>query len=235
MSDLETVSFPNQTDFLAESPKRQIELIPQLIKSGSDGLAILTGFLDANRSSITANLVTAKAYQVLYQANTWETKEILAKYFPQGMIPLASERNIDYEPLQQLLLKQDFQAADSLTRVKMCELAGVAAIKRKWIYFTEIEQFPTTDLHTMNQIWWLFSEGKFGFAVQRKIWLSLGQDFVQLWPKIGWKNGNEWTRYPGEFTWDLTAPAGHLPLFNQIRGVRVIASVFAHPAWAEKS
>ncbi|PLZ94121.1 hypothetical protein CI594_16205, partial [Fischerella thermalis CCMEE 5196] len=43
--------------------------------------------------------------------------------------------------------------------------------------------------------------------------------------------GNNWTRYPQEFTWDLSAPKGHLPLSNQLRGVRVIASIFAHPAW----
>ncbi|PLZ36777.1 hypothetical protein CBP27_11530, partial [Fischerella thermalis WC542] len=52
-----------------------------------------------------------------------------------------------------------------------------------------------------------------------------------LWVKIGWKKGKNWTRYPQEFTWDLSAPRGHLPLSNQLRGVRVIASIFAHPAW----
>lgn len=227
MNDTKTVSF---SDFLTESPKKQLELIPQLITSGSTGLAILTEFFKTNQNK-TPDLVTAKAYRLLTQLSTSESQQLLASYFPQGITPLNSERNIDYQPLQKVLLEQDFQAADSLTRAKMCELAGEAAIKRKWVYFTEVDQFPVTDLQTMNQLWWLFSEGKFGFAVQRKIWLSLGKDFTQLWPKIGWKNGNEWTRYPGEFTWDLSAPVGHLPLFNQLRGVREIASVFAHPAW----
>ncbi len=226
MSDTETLSF------LTESPKKQLELIPELINQGSEGLAILQEFLQTNQP-IIPNLVTAKIYQVLHQLQTTEAQQLLDTYFPQGIIPLNSERNIDYQPLEKLLLAQNWQEADSLTRVKMCELAGDAAIARKWVYFTEVQQFPITDLQTLNQLWYLFSEGKFGFAVQRKIWLSVGKDFEQLWSKIGWKNGNQWTRYPNAFTWDLSAPVGHLPLLNQIRGVRVIASIFAHPAWLD--
>lgn len=226
MSDTQTLSF------LTASPKKQLELIPELVKDSSGGLTILTEFLQTNQP-LVPNLVTAKIYQVLHQLQTSEAQQLLDTYFPQGFIPLTSERNIDYQPLAHLLLTQNWQEADTLTRVKMCELAGDAAIARKWVYFTEVQQFPSSDLQTLNQLWYLFSEGKFGFAVQRKIWLGVGKDFDKLWPKIGWKNGNEWTRYPNAFTWDLSAPIGHLPLLNQIRGVRVIASLFAHPTWLE--
>ncbi|MGA7932015.1 MAG: GUN4 domain-containing protein [Kovacikia sp.] len=146
---------------------------------------------------------------------------------------LQSAVGIDYSPLQQLLAAQDFQAADQLTLQIMCELAGPAAVQRKWIYFTEVEQFPITDLQTINHLWLTYSEGKFGFSVQREIWLGVGKNWEKFWAKIGWKNGNTWTRYPQEFTWNLTAQKGHLPLSNQLRGVRVIASLFAHPAWSK--
>ena len=63
------------------------------------------------------------------------------------------------------------------------------------------------------------------------IWLGLSKNWVNLWPKIDWKNGNNWTRYPNGFTWDLSAPRGHLPLSNQLRGVRVMSSLLCHPAW----
>ena len=131
------------------------------------------------------------------------------------------------------MVKQQFQDADTLTRRLLCELAGEDAVQRKWLYFTEVEQFPTTDLQTINNLWQLHSEGKFGFSVQRKLWLSVGKDFNKLWPKIGWKNDNNWTQYPNQFTWDLTAPVGHLPLLNQLRGVRVTASLFSHGAWSQ--
>lgn len=146
-------------------------------------------------------------------------------------IPLISDAGIDYTPLQRLLAEQNFQAADQITLQKLCELAGPAAIQRKWLYFTEVEQFPVSDLQTINNLWLNYSEGKFGYSVQREIWLGVGKNWDKFWAKIGWKTGNNWTLYPQEFTWNLTAPKGHLPLSNQLRGVRVIASLLAHPAW----
>ena len=73
------------------------------------------------------------------------------------------------------------------------------------LYVTEVANFPVIDLHTINTLWWLYSGGKFGFSVQRKLWLSVGKDFNTLWPKIGWKKDNHWTQYPKEFTWNLNA------------------------------
>ena len=217
--------------FSLESPKNQLKLIPQIAATGEPGRDFLREFLSTQLSE-PPSLVTGKIYQILYQANTDKTQQFLKTYFPTGVVPLNSAKNIDYHPLQQLLAQQDYQGADILTLQKLCELAGEAAIKRKWLYFTEVDNFPSTDLSTLDRLWFIYSEGKFGFSVQRQIWLSLGQDFSQLWYKIGWKTENNWTRYPKEFTWDLSAPKGHLPLSNQLRGVRVIASIFSHPVWS---
>lgn len=222
----------NIEQFQSESEKKQLQLIPELAGSGDSGLSLLMEFLQSQQL-FPLNLAVGKAYQALVQANTPKTQEFLQTYFSDGIISLKSERNIDYYPLQKLLLDQDFQGADSLTRVKLCELAGEGAIQRKWLYFTEVERFPKTDLNTLNSLWWLHSEGKFGFSVQRKIWLSLNKDFTKLWLKIGWKKDNSWTQYPNEFTWNLSAPAGHLPLSNQLRGVQVTKSLFSHPVWSE--
>lgn len=214
-----------------ESEKNQLKLITQLSAEGEPGLKVLMDWMLSLREQ-PANLAMGKAYQVLYQVKNSSTQEFLAANFPTGIVPLKSERNIDYQPLQELLAQQDFRGADVLTLQKLCELAGEAAIQRKWLYFTDIDSFSSTDLHTLNQLWLIHSEGRFGFSVQRQIWLSVGKDFSKLWNKIGWKTDNNWTRYPKEFTWDLSAPQGHLPLSNQLRGVRVIASLFSHPAWS---
>ena len=214
----------------SESEKTQLKLIPQLIEIGDPGWATLMDWMYSVKEA-PVNLAIGKAYQALFQANTPQTQEFLQTNFPQGIVPLKSERNIDYQPLQSLLAKQEFEEADVLTLQKMCEVAGATAVSRKWIYFTEIDKFPIVDLQTIDNLWRIHSEGKFGFSVQRKIWLSLGKDYAKLWEKIDWKKGNTWTRYPNGFTWDLTAPQGHLPLSNQLRGVRVIDAIFAHPAW----
>lgn len=216
----------------SESAKNQLKSVTQLLEAGDNGMSILLDWMVSLKDQ-PSNLALGKAYQALYSNQNPEIAEFLKHHYPAGVVPLKSERNIDYLPLQQLLAQQDFQAADMMTLEKMCELAGAAAIARRWIYFTEVVNFPIADLKTLDRLWRMSSEGKFGFSVQRRIWLSVGKDFSQLWAKIDWKSGSNWTRYPNEFTWDLTATPGHLPLSNQLRGVRVIDAIFAHPAWLE--
>jgi hypothetical protein len=216
--------------FQSSSEKKQLQLIPELVSQGAIGLEVLMQFLKEQQSS-PVHLAAGLAYQSLYQADTPNTNSFIQAHFPQGIVPLHSEAEIDYLPLQRRLVEQDFLAADRLTLEKLCELAGSAAIQRKWLYFSEVENFPITDLQTINLLWFIHSQGKFGFSVQRELWLSLNKNWEKLWPQIGWKTGNNWTRYPNEFTWDLSAPRGHLPLSNQLRGVRVMASLLSHPAW----
>jgi hypothetical protein len=216
---------------IAGSLQVQQQIIPQLANLGNEGLDVLMEFLQKRRDQ-PATWIDGNAYQVLYKSDAPQVQEFLLTYFPEGIVPLKSERGINYKPLQELLVQQDFQAADRMNIQKMCELGGPMAVKRKWLYFTEVENAPTVDLQTINNLWLVHSEGKFGFSVQRELWLSLGKNWENFWPKIGWKSGNNWTRYPNQFTWDLTAPKGHLPLSNQLRGVRVMASLLSHPAWS---
>lgn len=211
--------------------KAKLQTIQELEGCGETGLVVLMEFLLRQQSS-PASFVEGKAYETLLKTNDLEIRAFLQQHFPYGVLPLNSASNVDYEPLQKLLAQQQFQAADQLTLQKMCELAGPTAVQRNWLYFSEIESFSVTDLQTIDQLWQVHSEGKFGFSVQRQIWLGLGKNWDDFWPKIGWKKDNQWTRYPQEFTWDLTAPRGHLPLSNQLRGVRVINALLSHPAWA---
>jgi hypothetical protein len=214
----------------AEPEKTQLQLLQEVANQGDIGAEVLMEFLQ-ERQSNPVTPVYGKAYQLLSQTDLPQVKAFLQDRFPNGVVDLKSEQNIDYAPLQTLLRQSDFQAADRMTLEKLCELAGEAAIQRKWLYFTEVESFPSTDLQTINTLWLVYSEGKFGFSVQRDLWLSLGKNWDKLWLQIGWRSGNNWTRYPQEFIWNLTAPKGHLPLSNQLRGVRVIDSLFRHPVW----
>ncbi|WP_413159933.1 GUN4 N-terminal ARM-like repeat domain-containing protein [Capilliphycus salinus ALCB114379] len=211
----------------------KLKLIQALAEAGEVGLPVLMEFLLERRSaSITP--VEGKVYQILYRVNSEPVQDFLKTHFQDGLLSVASEAEVDYSPLQQLLAEQNFLEADKLTLQKLCELAGETAIDRKWIYFSEVKRFSTTDLQTIDLLWQIYSEGKFGYSVQRKLWLGVGRNWEKLWPKIGWRQNGTWTRYPQGFTWDLTAPVGHLPLSNQLRGVRVIEAIFSHPAWSNQ-
>ncbi|HHP7245318.1 MAG TPA: GUN4 N-terminal ARM-like repeat domain-containing protein [Elainellaceae cyanobacterium] len=222
-----------RTRLSSEAEKKQLQIIQTLEKFGDEGLGVLVDFLKERLDQPTdpVSVVDGKIYQILLQSKTHSVREFLMTHCPHGVVPLRSERDIDYSLLQEALANQDFQAADRLTLQKLCALAGETAVQRKWLYFTEVDSFPVADLQTVNTLWLVYSEGKFGFSVQRDLWLSMGKDWDQLWTKINWKSGNNWTRYPNEFIWDISAPRGHLPLSNQLRGVRVIASLLSHPAW----
>ncbi len=219
-----------QDKFSVSPTKNQLQMLPQIVAAGLPGIELLINWLH-HQPAEQPTIVMGAVYQALYQSELPAATEYLDRDFPTGIVPLKSSLGVDYTQLQQLLAQRDWQAADKLTTEKLCELAGVDAVTRKWIYFTEVERLPALDLHTIDALWRCHSEGQFGFSVQREMWLGMGKNWDKLWVKIGWKEGNNWTRYPGAFTWNLTAPKGHLPLSNQLRGVRVISSLLSHPAW----
>jgi hypothetical protein len=221
-----------QDKFTTSTSKNQLQLLPQIVAAGLPGVEVLIEWLQQQQGN-KPTLVAGAVYQALYQSEFPAARAYLDRELPTGMVSLRSSKGIDYTTLQKLLAQQKFEAADKLTTEKLCELAGADALKRKWIYFTEVEQLPTADLHTIDALWSFHSEGKFGFSIQREMWVGMAKNWDKLWVKLGWKNGNNWTRYPGSFTWDLTAPRGHLPLSNQLRGVRVMSSLLSHPAWEE--
>jgi len=135
---------------------------------------------------------------------------------------------IDYSPLQRYLLSECYEDADRFTSSKLRELAGEKAVKRGYVYFSEVESIPAIDLSTLDKLWVVYSRGKFGFTVQAKILDSLGGRYDKLWPRIGWKKDGIWTRYPKAFNWSIEAPNGHMPLVNQLRGVRLMDALLNH-------
>ncbi|MEM1280933.1 MAG: GUN4 N-terminal ARM-like repeat domain-containing protein [Cyanobacteria bacterium P01_H01_bin.152] len=211
--------------------KQQLAALPQLIKAGAPGHQIVMDFLLAAKTEAQVSIAAGRSLQWLHQLEDANVQTFIKKEFAAGLLPLSPDCRVDYTDIQTALISQDFELADRLTLQKMCELAGENAVKRKWLYFTEVNIFPNVDLQTLDQLWLIYSEGKFGFSKQREIWLGVGKNWDKFWPKIAWKNDNIWTRYPGEFIWSLEAPLGHLPLSNQLRGVRVMDALMNHPAW----
>jgi hypothetical protein len=226
VADLETLIRQLQSDSL----KGQLAAVQELAQAGEAGVLPLIDFL-RRRQPDDPQAAEGKAYQRLSQSLSPVARAFLENELPTGIVPTESSQAVDYSQLQQLLIRQDYESADRLTLEKLCELAGPEAVKRKWVYFTEVDRFPIADLRIIDRLWRVYSEDRFGFSKQREIWLSVGQNWEQLWDRLAWKTGNRWTRYPNEFVWDTSAPLGHLPLSNQLRGVRMMESLLRHPAW----
>lgn len=149
--------------------------------------------------------------------------------------PLESERGVDYTPLQQMLADGDFKAADAETRRLIIVLGGDAAVKRGWVYFYEIRVIPETDMITLDDLWSHYSDGKLGYAAQSKLWRQTRANFDKFALKVNWFTANWVNRnWPDDFIYDKSAPQGHLPLTNCIRGAQVLDEIMSHPAYDPK-
>jgi hypothetical protein len=214
----------------------QLDLINRIYATGKDGQdKLLTLLIERSQTaSRRVNCMDGLIFELLLQSNNLNIKKGIDLNFTNGIVPLKSAYNIDYIPLQKLLVSKNFQAADQITQMKLCELSRKAGNHgRDWLYFTDILLLPAEDLYSIDQLWQVHSQGLFGLSIQRNIWLAQNSNWEKLWDKIGWKINKVACRYPCEFIWDLSAPAGHLPLFNQLRGVQVLASLFLHPVWTQ--
>ena len=135
---------------------------------------------------------------------------------------LSSERGVDYTKLRDLLASGQWREADKETLDVMLKAANRE--KEGFLDSVSIEKFTCTDLRTIDQLWIKYSNGRFGFSVQKRIWESVGGkpgdiDYRLLKTKFGDRVGwlkwetewlEQWQSYE-DIIFDLNAPQGHLP------------------------
>jgi len=97
-------------------------------------------------------------------------------------VPLTSALNIDYRPLQELLSAGAWLEADRLSLQLLCRAAGEGAARRGWLYFSEVSRIPVEDLRTIDRLWRAASGDRFGYSVQRQLWLGVNRNWERLAP-----------------------------------------------------
>jgi serine/threonine protein kinase len=117
-----------------------------------------------------------------------------------------------YQELQQFLAAGQWREADQETARVMFQVAGREA---GYLDVDSINNFPCEDLRTIDQLWVKYSQSRFGFSVQKKIWLEVGgkvhyETEFKLADRVGWRKKGSWTLYE-DLTFTLQAPDGHLP------------------------
>lgn len=212
------------------SINQQVELVKQ-ISNEPNGLFALLELLIERRldRKISLSCLDGIIFRYLQSSQIKSIQEKIAQHFTKGVVRLESSSQINYTSLYESLISSNLQEANKLTQIHLRELANIK--NREWLYFTDVINLPSKDLRTIDALWRIYSEGQFGFSIQRQIWIYSDKNWDKFWHRIGWKINNRAIRYPHEFTWNYTAPQGHLPLFNQLRGVQVLATLFNHPAW----
>jgi hypothetical protein len=135
-------------------------------------------------------------------------------------IQLKSEAGMEYNNLRDLLKAQNWEEADKETYEVMIKAVGKNS--GDWFTRDELLNFPCQDLRTIDQLWVQYSEGRFGFSVQKEIYLSVGgsdeYDFL-VWymfvHNVGWI-----TKYDVHKN---QIPRGHLPFSIYVEGGRQVS------------
>jgi hypothetical protein len=129
---------------------------------------------------------------------------------------LASEKGIDYAKLRDLLQASKWREADRETYLRMLEAVG--SKDGDWFRAEELQAFPCADLQTIDRLWVKYSNGHFGFSVQRKIWQecgspkSTGNDWDRFCVKVGWKKASKTAIDHSKLKFDpQKSPKGELP------------------------
>ena len=149
---------------------------------------------------------------------------------PIDQIELTSKKGVHYNKLRKLLEEGKWKEADQETADVM--LKAAVSERLGWLGESDINNFPCDDLRTIDQLWVKYSNGKFGFSVQKKIWYEelngTSRKDEKIWyefcDRVGWRKGGTYVSY-SDFTFELqdTTPVGHLPweIFRRcgVRGV----------------
>lgn len=148
-------------------------------------------------------------------------------------LELSSGLGVDYSKLRDLLKEGKWREAEDETRAKLIEAAGPAAQKRNWVYWSEVKTIPVADMLTLDALWSVASKGRFGYKVQRQMWIQNRRQWNRFFRAIDWVTGENdvYRKWPTEFKYDISAPKGHLPLTNALRGTRLFEAIMEHEAF----
>ncbi|MEP0885825.1 GUN4 domain-containing protein [Trichocoleus sp. ST-U3] len=151
---------------------------------------------------------------------------------------LRSDRGIHYTKLRDLLAAGKWNEADWETLALMLKvsqredegwLKATTQVKDfkefrekfpclcpGWLRVKDIRNFPCTDLSTIDQLWVKYSDGRFGFSVQKRIYetISRGELFnidETFCKRVEWRPENSQTPVWLHYVFSLDAPEGHLP------------------------
>ncbi|RWW87661.1 hypothetical protein BHE74_00003498 [Ensete ventricosum] len=147
-----------------------------------------------------------------------------------------------FDVLASHLSSSDYRQADEETRRLLIALAGEAAQKRGYVFFSEVQFIRAADLREIDLLWRMHSGGRFGYGVQRRLWEKSDRDFTRFFIRVGWMKRLDteveqygYRSFPGEFLWELKehTPEGHLPLTNALRGTQLLRSILTHPAFED--
>ncbi len=190
------------------------------------GLSLTSCGQQKSSQEIQAALPQAATKVAGVQINTFQWG-IPPKTYVANQSDLASQpiAKANYTKLEQLLAAGKWKEADEETYNKMLEVGGKQQqshmIRGELIGIKDIRNFPCPDWRAMDRLWVKYSDGRFGFSVQKQIYQSLGgtkEYDMEVWKAyetaIGWRKNDRKKENNGDYsqrTFNSNGSSGHLP------------------------
>ena len=205
----------------------RIIALSQAINYGEAGLDVVIQALQDRSQQIQWS-----AYRLLARKTETKVEQALQSF------SLISEAGIDYSSLQYLLAIQELEKADEQTRKLVLQAAERSD---KWLRNEEIQSLACEDLFIIDRLWTIYSQGCFGFSVQKRIWESLGSEKSdrsrgeEFSDRVGWhKQKTETDTYYDilqlytikrreDIPCGLNAPEGNLPSICKFGGGELLS------------
>jgi len=138
----------------------------------------------------------------------------------QAIIALESTvENSRYLQLEIYLKNGQWKEADQETNRLMLQIVGMEA--DQYLSEKDIKNFPCEDLLAIDKLWVGYSKGKFGFSVQKKVWMDCGgvpgeydgNVYKKFADQVGWpRRGNLFGASYNELTFLIEgSEKPHLP------------------------
>ncbi|MTJ10719.1 GUN4 domain-containing protein [Anabaena sp. UHCC 0204] len=120
----------------------------------------------------------------------------------------SNELTVKLTELEKYLKAEQWKQADLETVRIILEIAG--QLERGWLTDDDIENFPSAELVAIDKLWLNYSEARFGLSIQKQIWQEVGEDYLELCDRVGWRLEDDWLDYE-DLEFSKQAPMGHLP------------------------
>ncbi len=120
----------------------------------------------------------------------------------------ASSLFVNYDRLQNLLAASQWQDADEETKAIMLKAANRES--EGYLRAKDSDLLPYNVLNTIDKLWLSYSDGRFGFTVQKHIWLSASQNYTEFGDLVGWHVEGTWLD-KSAINFSTSAKLGHLP------------------------
>jgi len=127
-----------------------------------------------------------------------------------------------YQQLEAYLQAQDWKAADQETYRLMITTVGKE--EGQWFDRKELLNFPCEELRAIDGLWVKYSNGLFGFSVQKKIYVECGAKLDGKYPgdkiweafgdRVGWRKNNQWIYSTTDLTPSPSSPQGFFPCMS---------------------